>query len=400
MSDLTKITLLNLLSSALFGASLEIPDEVNWLEVYRESILQSVSALAFSNLDKSMLPKQVAAEWEENTYQIMMSNMHVDAEHAKLHKIMTAANIPYVVLKGNVSASYYPDPMLRAMGDVDFLVDRKSIKKTDLILKKGGFTPQPLAAECERAYHKDNIIWELHWEVNGIPGGRIGKRINEFLGDIIDKARSTSLNNYTYMEPTLFHHGMVMLLHIARHMVTSGIGLRHLCDWAVFIAKISDEFPETFEKKLKEVGLWRFAQLLTQLSVVYLKCPSQKWMGKLEYQLLNQLKDDLFAAGNFGHKDMKRSDEAKFITSNRKGGVNEDSVLKQSILSANEIVRKHWRFANKVPVVYPIGWAFFGGRYAIRAALGKRDKKDMKALARSAKERKEIYKQIKLFYYG
>ena len=397
MSDLTKTTLLILLSNALFGAPLEIPESVEWQDVFQESVLQSVSALAFSNIQREWLPHDVAEDWEENTYQIMMSNMKVDVDHAKLHRILSSANIPYVILKGDVSASYYPDPMLRSMGDVDFLIDKPNVGKVDLLLKKHGFIPQPSTHECERAYHMDLSIWELHWEVNGVPGGEVGNRIQKYLGDMIEKAEPVSLTSGEYMSPTVFHHGLVMLLHVARHMITGGIGLRHLCDWAVFASKIGDEFPEIFEEILEAVGLWRFAQLLTQLSVVYLKCPPQKWMGELEINLLNDMKDDVFAAGNFGVKDKKRGDEAKFITSRKKGGVNDDSVLKQSILSANEIVRKHWHFADKMPVVYPAGWAFFGGRYAIRSALGKRDKKDVKSLAKNAKKRKEIYKQIKLF---
>ena len=397
MTRIIEKILLSLLSNALFDSPIEISGAVDWQAVYRESIAQSVAALAFSNLDKSILPEDVANEWEEMTYQVMMSNMQVDADHAKLHQILLSAKIPYVILKGDASAAYYPDPMLRAMGDVDFLIDKQNIGNVDLLLRKNGFEPQPSNHECERAYHKGMSVWELHWDVNGVPGGEVGETIHEYLSDMIERAEPVSLTNGEYLSPTPFHHGLVMLLHVARHMITGGIGLRHLCDWAVFVDRIGDKFPELFEDKLKNVGLWRFAQLLTQLSVVYLKCPEQSWMGDLEHELLDALKDDLFAAGNFGHKDLNRADEAKFITSRRKGGVNDDSVLKQSILSANEIVRKHWKYADKVPIVYPVGWAFFGGRYAVRSLAGKRKKISVNELAKSAKTRKEIYQQMRLY---
>lgn len=397
MTDLTKTTLLSLLSNALFGAPMEVSDGVDWQEVYQESVAQSVSALAFSNIDRSILPENVAKEWEEMTYQVMLSNMQVDSDHAKLHQILSCAKISYVILKGDASAAYYPDPILRSMGDVDFLLDKQNIGKVDLLLRKNGFEPQPSNHECERAYHKGMSIWELHWEVNGVPSGEVGDRIKKNLSDIIVKAKPASLTDGVYMSPTPFHHGLVMLLHVARHLVTGGIGLRHLCDWAVFVEKLGDRFPDIFEDKLKNIGLWRFAQLLTQLSVVYLKCPEQSWMGDLEHELLDALKDDLFAAGNFGHKDLNRADEAKFITSRRKGGVNDDSVLKQSILSANEIVRKHWKFADRVPIVYTAGWAFFGGRYAVRSLAGKRKKMKLSLLANNAKVRKKVYEQLCLF---
>lgn len=397
MIDDTKTTLLNLLSHTLFGAPLDIPDAVDWQEVYNESVLQSVSLLAFSDIQCEWLPEEVAAEWEENVNQVLINNVRVDMEHAQMHNILSSVNIPYVTLKGNVSASYYPDPMLRLMGDVDFLIDKKNIGKADLLLRKCGLELQPINHECERAYHKGLSIWELHWEVNGIPGGKIGESIHGYLSDMIGSAKEVSSINGTYMAPTAFHHGLVMLLHVARHMITGGIGLRHLCDWAVYVERIGDVFPDLFEEKLKDVGLWRFAQLLTQLSVRYLGSTPQKWMGEPEDELLDALKEDVFASGNFGKKDRNRADEAKFITSSKKGGVNNDSDLKQAILSANEIVRKHWRFAEKIPIVYPAGWAFFGGRYALRSMTGKRKRINIKNLADSAKSRKEIYKQMRLF---
>lgn len=66
-------------------------------------------------------------------------------------------------------------------------------------------------------------------------------------------------------------------------------------------------------------------------------------------------------------------------------------------MSANEIVRKHWKFADKVPVVYPAGWMFFGGRYALRTLTGKRERINAKKLVKGAEKRKEIYKSLQLF---
>ena len=68
-----------------------------------------------------------------------------------------------------------------------------------------------------------------------------------------------------------------------------------------------------------------------------------------------------------------------------------------AVLSANEIVRKHWKFADKMPIIYPAGWMFFGGRYAIRLIAGKRDRVKVSALVKGAEKRKEIYKELKLF---
>lgn len=104
----------------------------------------------------------------------------------------------------------------------------------------------------------------------------------------------------------------------------------------------------------------------------------------------------MFTVGKFGHKDLSRADESKFITSQKIGGVNNDFALKHTILSANDIVCKHCRFADKVPIVYPVEWVFFGGKYAIRAIAGKRNKVKLFALVKGAEKRKEK-KRLRLF---
>lgn len=389
--------LLSLLAKELFHSRPTFFGEINWQEVFQESVAQAVQVLAYQSCRGFDLPEAVRCEWETHTKQLISNNLCVDYEHSELHEIMNHAGIPYVIMKGSVSAEYYPDPMRRIMGDVDFLIQKADVETVRLRLQDNGFTAQPANHECELAFHRDASVWELHWQVNGVPGGEIGDTIQSYLADILEKATWTQNENGGYMRPSEFHHGLIMLLHVARHMITGGVGLRHLCDWAVYAARIGDAFPKLFEERLKQVGLWRFAQILTQLSTVYLDCPEQSWQGTVDVAFLSDLMQDIFAGGNFGHKDQHRADASRFLTSRKKGNVNDDSLFKQAMLSANEIVRRHWPSAEKLALLYPIGWVFFGTRYLARMAVGKRPQIPIQALMEDADNRRDIYKQLKLF---
>ena len=395
--SVTQKTVLQLLSAAMFQKSFRAEKEVDWKAVFDECKAQSVVSLAFSALPKSKVPQAFYMHWKAVVNESLAVNSKISYAHTMLNHLMNQAEIPYVILKGCASAEYYDDPLFRTMGDVDFYVPLDRFDKTDKLLVKHGFRSNEIDHEYEKAYTKDDIVFELHNTVNGVPSGKVGTEILHYFDDIFEKATLKHFDLAEYYSPSPFHHGLVMLLHVARHMVTGGIGLRHFCDWAVFVDKVNDDFTAMFEEKLKRVGLWRFAQILTQFCTEYLGLSEQAWSGKADKRLLGELKEDVFAGGNFGHKDLSRADEAKFITSRKKGTVNNDSAIKQAVLSANEIVRKHWKFAEKVPVVYPFGWAFFGGRYAIRSIAGKRDKVKVSALVNGAEKRKEIYQGLKLF---
>lgn len=395
--NVTQKTVLNLLSSAMFQKPFNADKEVCWKAVFDECKAQSVTSLAFSALPKNEVQEEVFNKWKEQVNSGLAANSRICYAHTMLNELMNQAKIPYVILKGCASAEYYDDPLLRTMGDVDFYVPSSYFERADKLLLKNGFQSNNINHEYEKAYTKDGVIYELHNTINGVPGGKVGIKISHYFDDVFDKAELKHFDLAEYYSPSPFHHGLIMLLHVARHMITGGIGLRHFCDWAVFVDKVGDDFAPMFEDKLKQVGLWRFAQIMTQFCTDYIGLPQQKWAGIAEKQLLSKLKDDVFAGGNFGHKDLSRADEAKFITSRKKGGVNSDSNVKQVVLSANEIVRKHWKFADKVPVVYPAGWAFFGGRYAFRSIVGKRDRVKVSALVKGAEKRKEIYKKLELF---
>ena len=395
--DKTQAVVLGLLSDALFQKPFCTVKDINWQEVFAECKAQCVTTLVFPSLPKEQIPEDIYAQWKYRVNIEIARNSQVSHAHTMIDRLFSKAEIPYVILKGCASASFYNDPLLRTMGDVDFLVGEADFEKADRLLRENGFVSDDIKHEYEEAYTKDGIVFELHKKVNGVPGGKVGQIIDGYFGDILEKTEVVKTTFARYCSPSNFHHGLIMLLHVARHMITGGIGLRQLCDWAVFVEKIGDDFPMIFEEKLRNVGLWRFACLLTQFSVLYLGCSEKKWAGKLEADLLKALRDDIFAGGNFGHKDLKRSDEAKFITSRKKGGVNDDSNFKQAVLSANELVRRHWKIAEKIPVIYPFGWLFFGGRYVLRTMLGKREKKNIDDIIVGAEKRKQIYKKLNLY---
>ncbi len=395
--DNTQDILLSILSNALFQKPFELPEDIDYNALYKESAYQAVDMSVFSALSKYNVVTNVYDRWELNFNMELLRNSKVSYGHTLVHKLLSDADIPYVILKGCASASYYESPMLRKLGDVDFLVKPQDFEKARKVFLENGFEYVKTNHEYEIEFKKDDVVYELHKRVNGIPDNELGIKIDKLFDDVFDKAEFVSTDFASYMSPSVFHHGLVMLLHVARHMITGGIGLRHLCDWTVFVDSVSDGFSQIFEENLKTIGLWRFALVLTALGTKYLGCKEQSFAKDIDEKFLDALKDDIFAGGNFGKKDLKRSDEAKFITTRKDGGVSDKSKLSQAIASANEIVRRHWKWAEKVPVVYPFGWIYYGIKYGIKSLFGKREKKDITALMTGADKRKEIYKELELF---
>lgn len=394
----TQRLLLDIISAALFQKQVNIPNDVNWQELFDECRYQCVLLLVLATV-RPYLPVEERPRWEKACFQIAGNNARVEWEHAELHKLMIENAIPYVVLKGCVSSAYYPDPSVRTLGDVDFLVADEDIPRAAAALENAGFkTYEDADDTIHIAYHRGRSIWEMHWQVNGIPTGESGDRIRGYFADLIVNAKRFDQENCAYMSPSVFHHGLVMLVHTAQHMINTGIGLRHLCDWAVFAGAIAnDEFRELFEGKLKRVGLWRFAQVLTQVSIAYLGCPEKSWAYDCDDIPLEPVIVDIIAGGNFGRKDEQRINQAKLMTNKGKGTVDDTSLLRQFIHTMNEKARKGFAPCEKCGILLPIGWLVVGTRHTFRIAEGKRPKIKIGEMISGANDRKEIYKQFALF---
>ena len=141
MNDVQSL-LLQAISSSLFGKkSLDvIADQL--MPLVDESKAQAVYPLAFSVLDnqlKEKLSPEQYAECSEEFFRYAIASTQNFAEHSELHELMTANELPYVAMKGLASAMYYPNPTLRSMGDVDFLVAKENVSLAGKLLESIGF---------------------------------------------------------------------------------------------------------------------------------------------------------------------------------------------------------------------------------------------------------------------
>ncbi len=382
-------SLLSLCAHALFGESLFEPDineDVTW-----EADKQTVLSLIIGNLEEN-------SEAKIRALNIAAKNMLIKNEHIKLDKIMDEAAIPYVILKGCASAAYYPEPILRTMGDIDILVSPSDIIRSDAALRSiGFFTEETL--EGDRMHilyrHNNGLVCELHRGINGIPKTELGEVIKKYLVDIFEKSVKSADG---FVVPSHFHHGLIILLHMVSHLITDGFGLRHLCDWAAFVSHFSDaEFCDMFETPLKKFGLWKAAQLMTACSVKYLNCPEKTFAKGIDDDLIDALMCDVFTGGNFGRKQIGRNQQIKFISNRNDNTVDDKSVFRQLLNTFNYKAKNRYKFIQKYPVLLPIGWITVAADYIGSLIKGKRSTKNFKSNIETAKLRKSIYNKIELF---
>ena len=394
----TQQTMIKLVARQLFGAESECSPEADWPAILSEAQAQAVFSLVFSYAERVMPESEEKSKLIQRKFRFSAENIRNLHYHVELHRFLESHDIPYVILKGQASSMYYPDPMLREMGDVDFLVRKEDMQKVDQLLVKEGFQKLDHAEKNEHhwAYHRGREHWELHWEAPGVP--KNNHVVESFLSNIIEKREWVQTNEGGFFVPSSFHHGLVILLHMVNHMIGESIGIRHLCDWLVFENHLSEEeFIKTFAEPLQEIGLWTFAKVITQIGILYFGCDSRSWCQDVESSLCEELLEDIIRGGNFGRKNPSRMTQRELIQHKRDRKITKGSLLRNGLGNIHEKAKRDFPFCKKIPLLFPVGWVLVVARYYFKVFAGKRKNVVNITVYNDAVRRQKLYAKLNLF---
>lgn len=391
----SQVILLKLLANKLFDKNYHISELTaeEWKSVFEEAKQQAVLRLAYLAAEKYDVPQDILLEYQKTSHYILKNNIQVVMNHKFLHEWFTNARIPYVILKGCSSAYYYPSSIDRAMGDVDFYVRKADLERAGNVLKEQGLEPWEVDHICHIVYRKPGMHYEMHFDLSGVPYGKPGELVHEYIKDIIEESFVSDENDVQICLPSKFHHGLIILLHTSHHLTGEGIGLRHLCDWAVFLESCTDdEFKELFEDKFNAIGMWKFASVLSQICIKYLGCKPKDCLMDIDENLSVKLLDDILFGGNFGNKEKNRSTEGLLISDRGKDGIKSNYSIIHGI---NNTVYKKWTITKKIPILLPFGWIYFGARFVIRSVISKHINPFM--LFKATHNRNDLYSRLGIF---
>ena len=309
LPDHIKKAFFELLKAGLWG---KMPDPVffdslgekEWNELYRLVKKQAVAGVCFSSLQQLPQelrpPRMLYLSWLAQTECIRQSNCRMRDAYTELNDRLEKAGICPVLMKGLGLASWYLVPDLRMTGDIDLYIPDKYEKAVDLI-KSWGYEVTYMLQHNKIQYHG---FWvELHHSVIN-PSG---------LFDVSDEPAFVTDGIIHYRIPDIEANALLLLTHAARHLLGEGIGIRHLCDWVLFLHYNHAEIDYDFVwKRIRKARLERFVVEFTALAVEYLGLDpaiAGKWTeGSLDkFKLM--LLEDMLSKGDCGIQVFRKREE-------------------------------------------------------------------------------------------
>ena len=192
---------------------------------------------------------------------IRKGNALINANLKEMADILNANNIHYVVFKGQAVGIDYPNPDLRAAGDVDFYVVPDQYNHAyELLAEAFGLKKEDLLKEDKHdSFEYKKTAFEMHFEMETFGSKKHQRYYNSVFEKSIGEERGEMDFHGTrllVLEPTL--NVIQVFKHLTYHLLVEGVGLRQFCDLAIIIHKHKDEIDrQQLETHLKKIGYYK-----------------------------------------------------------------------------------------------------------------------------------------------
>ena len=320
---------LKLVRNALWQTEEKLPEELSAnmaTNILRGGREQGLSGLVIDALlrNKVRMPEEQRLECVVMLMEVRQSHEEAKEGLRRLKELFDNRRINYVVVKGLVVGAYYPDPTLRASGDIDYYCDAQNFPKAqEAVREVWGIDADANGSQCHIHYDYKDVIYEGHFALTRFHS----KRTDRYWQRIIDEDfnKNVNLNNndnvngatvdvdgmeVRTLSPTM--HALYVFVHLYSHLLGNGVGLRQFCDMAVMLHTCHEEIDyDRLHEMLRTLGMERAFRAVGSILTDSLGMQQQD----LGYELTDRDRryaQRLFAIvryrGNMGHYNKKTDD--------------------------------------------------------------------------------------------
>lgn len=267
-------------------------DDDAWDKLFFLSCSQAVTSLVADGIAiTSLRPRQeLWQQWIALSLRIEIINERMARCGKLLINWLAGENISASVFKGTSVAQWYPKPLHRGNGDIDIVVNSGWNRLERLFLRCGvpffyesdeiiveqpeAFTPFMSVAESDKAALRNVFTLpgnepyriEFHYACESLYNPFANARLKRMSGH---EASLYANGSFCLSDDAPEFYLSCLVLHLRRHVLSYGIGLKQVCDVAVMLRRANLDMT-LLESLLRRLGAWRFSRVLFGFVEVYL----------------------------------------------------------------------------------------------------------------------------------
>lgn len=290
------------------------PSEKEWKGLYHIALKQALVGICFLGVKKhietlrtrkvdSNIPKKLYMQWLGAAAQIQQRNELMNSRCVELQSQFSLRGINSSILKGQgIAVLYGMLQNLRVPGDIDVYVDcgrKATIEYAHSIHQK--------YLDWDYKHLHLNIFKETEVEVHYRPEVFLNLVKNRklqrwFLSN--ETQRQIFQQNGSFVTPSTEFNLFYILLHIYRHFLYEGVGLRQLMDYYfVLKATCEQEYRSNAKRVIEMFGMTRFAKGMMWIMQTIFGLEKQYLLYEPNEKEGRYILEQVMTGGNFGHFD-------------------------------------------------------------------------------------------------
>ena len=354
--------------------NVNINEQIDWKEIIDLSREHKVEALVYSALSneiKESILSELLNSWKKEVFMSGVTQQRHMKEMENVLKEFNKGNIDVLVLKGLVIRDLYPSPTLRTMSDADIVIKEEDLEKSKEVLTKIGYIEYKQTPNDFMFIKSGCLPIELHWD---LADDHFFKQISKFEEDMWPNILPVNIGEAHANEMGLEDLAIFQCIHMAKHIVYRGFGIRHLIDFALLVNKRGNEIDWfNFLDRCKKYGIYKFVlQVMLVCNELFdMVIPRQiESIVDNDNSYLNEFIRDIFESGVHGKKDFVSSMAYNFAhTDNEDNGKNKSPFKKYMnfLFPKVETMSDTYNYAKKYKVLHPVAW----GHHLVRGVFNK-----------------------------
>lgn len=303
-----------------------VPSAEEWADIYAESERQAVTGILLHGIDRlpteQRPPQSLLLQWIVVGQMIEQRNRLLDEHCKELIVYLSSVGLHPTILKGQGIARYYSELLqrLRLPGDIDVYVSDGREKTMNTVEGVG------LKVSDWDYKHAHIRMWndtevELHYRVEVLLNLWKNKKLQRWFdvhaeemfghteitettersdGHIKGRTESTEM-----VTPTVEFNVFYILLHIYRHFLYEGIGLRQIVDYYMVLRTVHDSrlMVNDYVDAVRELRMMKFAKGLMWVMHETMEMPDEWMLWNPDEKEGRYILKQVMMGGNFGHHD-------------------------------------------------------------------------------------------------
>jgi len=297
------------LKSFVQDTKLAIEEQVDYeqlLQVARINSTEGIVNYVFMKNPGMLDPKYQGFIRRQCLSEISLYSRRAEQMKALIEKL-DEKEINHLLFKGFVVREYFTVPELRTFGDIDFVIRKEDREKCNTLMRELGYEVHE-NWEPVYSYVKGTEYYEIHTDVMEVDVSDKAD-YKSYYSHIWEHTRPSSLTGKKHSyEFTPEFHFLYMLTHIAKHISSSGAGVRMYLDIAFFIKHFGDSIDwKWISGELKKLQFQDFANIALTAVEKWFGVASPLSLRKIADETMDDFLEFTLEGGTFGKQGRDRS---------------------------------------------------------------------------------------------